>query len=255
MARPPRDHTPDTIYHVMSRGVDGRDIFDGDDSRRGFLTRLLDATRRHGCSMFSYCLMGNHFHLLMAVSNTPLGIVMRDLLRPYSLSFNQNHSRVGHLFQSRYTAIACENESYLFHLLAYIHCNPVRSGFAATPSDWPWSSHGELTTLSGPFLDFKRIEKLTGLSPNAYREVYLDRLEAVTGESRRPRDLDELIRHTALSMGADPAQLLSGRRGEPYTRVKRALINLALGSGYTLAQLADALHCSKAALSLLMKRH
>ena len=133
--REPRIHYPGAVYHVMSRGVERRVIFSSDTDRRTFLTYLIDAIQRFNLSVFAYCLMGNHFHMLLAVRDIPLETAMKNLLSHYALYFNWKHERVGHLFQGRYGALVCQNIDYIVQLIAYIHLNPVRAGLAPTPAD------------------------------------------------------------------------------------------------------------------------
>ncbi len=140
MGRKPRVHFNGAVYHVMTRGVDGRDIFVDDHDRRIFLGALKRICGESGAEVFAYCLMGNHFHLAIQVGPIGLSAIMQRLLTGYSTAFNSRHGRNGHLFQARYRAIHCLDEAYLSVLIHYIHQNPVRAGFVAAEADWPWSS-------------------------------------------------------------------------------------------------------------------
>jgi REP element-mobilizing transposase RayT len=141
MGRPLRSHEAGAVYHIMSRGNDGQDIFlDSADYRR-FLGLLSELKRRHGIRILAYCLMPNHFHLLPRVGAVPIWVTMQQLLTRYANHFNFKHDRRGHLFQSRYKAIPCVSDTYLLELLRYIHLNPVRAGLVRRPEEWPWSGH------------------------------------------------------------------------------------------------------------------
>jgi len=140
MGRRPRIHYPGAIYHVMARGVDGRETFADDQDRRFFLTTLADIKNEASYTLFAYCLMGNHFHMAIKVGGIPLSHILQRLLTRYVSAFNNRHERTGHLFQARYKAILCLNESYLLRLVDYIHANPVRSGLVLKTEDWAWSS-------------------------------------------------------------------------------------------------------------------
>ena len=109
--------------------------------RQEFLLSLSRARASVGFQVLAYCLMPNHFHLLLRVGNVPLPRIMQGLLTGYATRFNLRQGKTGHLFQSRYKAILCTDDSYLLTLVRYIHQNPVRAGFVADPSDWPWSSY------------------------------------------------------------------------------------------------------------------
>jgi REP element-mobilizing transposase RayT len=143
MPRPPRIHYPGAVYHVMARGVDGREVFADDLDRQTFLTAALRSKTETSCSFLAYFLMGNHFHFALRVGNIPLSQVMHRLLTVYVMAFNLRHERHGHLFQARFKSVLCLDDSYLISLVRYIHMNPVRAGLVAKPDHWPWSSHGQ----------------------------------------------------------------------------------------------------------------
>lgn len=229
-------------------------IFTSDTDRRVFLTYLIEIIRRFNLSLFAYCLMGNHFHFLVAVKDAPLEAAMKDLLSHYALYFNWKHERVGHLFQGRYGALLCKNLDYIIRLVAYIHMNPVRAGLAEAPARWAWSSHDEFMRLSGPFLDLGQLENLTGLEPREARRRYLTHLRDIEREPRRDPTLQELLTKAAIQSGIDPADLVSGNRGTAYTCAKLLLIRWAERRGYTDVQIAAALNCSPAAICLLRRR-
>lgn len=150
MPRPPRIHYPGAVYHVMARGVDGRQIFIDDRDRRDFLRIILALRSETQFSILAYCLMGNHFHFAARVGSTPLSHIIQRLLTKYVLGFNQRHDREGHLFQARYKAALCLNDAYLITLIRYIHMNPVRAGLTKAPEDWPWSSYSEYDGRTSP---------------------------------------------------------------------------------------------------------
>ncbi|MBI3551519.1 MAG: transposase [Elusimicrobia bacterium] len=143
MPRPPRVHFQGAVFHAMSRGNDGQDIFHGDRDFRAFLRILKQTKDRYPFELYAYCLMTNHFHLLVRVGGYELPRIMHSLLTRYAAHFNGEQSRTGHLFQNRYKAILCLNDPYLLTLVRYIHLNPVRAGLTARPEDWPWSGHSE----------------------------------------------------------------------------------------------------------------
>ncbi len=140
MARPLRIEYPGAFYHVISRGNEQKNIFRIDKDRERFLGYLKSATERYGARIHVYCLMSNHYHLLL---ETPLGNLSRIMLHiggAYTNSFNARHRRSGHLFQGRYKAIVVEMDEYAQQLSRYIHLNPVRAGMVDLPEEYPWSS-------------------------------------------------------------------------------------------------------------------
>jgi len=148
MARPLRIHIPHAFYHVMSRGNAKQTIFVGEADYERFL-ELLDATSsRFGVLCRSYCLMPNHFHLLLQPDTCPVSRMMQQLNSAYSQSFNRRHERVGHVLQGRFKALLVDRDEYFLQLLRYIVLNPVEAGLVDDPGAWPWSSYRATGGLS-----------------------------------------------------------------------------------------------------------
>jgi len=141
MARPLRLEYPGALYHVTSRGNAKADIYLDDADRRIFLRILGTTVTRQHWLLHAFCLMGNHYHLLVETPHPNLSRGMHRLNGAYSQCFNRRHQRVGHLLQGRFTAILVERETYLLELARYVPLNPVRAGFVISPEDWPWSSY------------------------------------------------------------------------------------------------------------------
>ncbi|MFA9462432.1 transposase [Thiohalorhabdus methylotrophus] len=140
MARPIRIEYPGALYHVTARG-DGRDdIYLDDWDRRDFLDLLGEVVERFNWILHAYCLMGNHYHLLVETPDANLARGMRQLNGVYTQRFNRSHHRTGHVLQGRYKAILVEREAYLLELARYIVLNPVRAGLVSVPEYWLWSS-------------------------------------------------------------------------------------------------------------------
>jgi putative transposase len=125
----------------MSRGNARQEIFVDDDDRRHFLRAMAAALRRFHVRCHAYCLMPNHFHLIVRVGDMPLDRPMHQLDSSYANRFNSRHERVGHLFQGRYTALMIEDGGYFRRALRYVARNPVRAGLVAHPRGWRWSSY------------------------------------------------------------------------------------------------------------------
>jgi len=141
MARLLRIEYPGAVYHVTSRGNNRADIFLGDDDRQLFLNIWAKVVRRFRWVCHAYCLMTNHYHLLIETPEANLAAGMRQLNGLYTQAFNRRHGRSGHLLQGRYKAILIEKESHLLELCRYIVRNPVAADMVPTPEDWPWSSY------------------------------------------------------------------------------------------------------------------
>ena len=141
MSRPLRLEYAGALYHVTSRGDKKNDIYMSDLDRDSFLMLLGDVCGTHNWVCHAYCLMDNHYHLLIETPDANLSRGMRQLNGVYTQNFNRSHNQVGHVFQGRYKAIHVEKESYLLELARYIVLNPVRAGMVDTTADWPWSSY------------------------------------------------------------------------------------------------------------------
>lgn len=141
MARPLRIEFPGAIYHVTSRGNARQDIYLNDGDRRLFLDVLSATVEKYNWVCHAYCLMGNHYHLLLETPDPNLSLGMRQLNGVYTQRFNRSHDRVGHVFQGRFKAILVEKQSHLLELCRYIVLNPVAVHVVSNPADYVWSSY------------------------------------------------------------------------------------------------------------------
>ena len=142
MARPLRIEYPGAFYHVTSRGNERKDVFKSQRDRDKFLEYLASATKRYSAIIHAYCLMSNHYHLLLETPEGNLAQIMRHINGAYTTYFNVKRKRAGHLFQGRYKAILVEADEYATELSRYIHLNPVRAGMVTRPEEYRWSSYG-----------------------------------------------------------------------------------------------------------------
>jgi len=148
MSRPLRIEFAGALYHVTSRGDRRDDIYLDDEDRQQFLALLGEVCDLYNWVCHAYCLMSNHYHLLIETPDANLAKGMRQLNGVYSQFFNRRHDFVGHVFQGRYKAIHVEKESYLLELSRYIVLNPVRAEMVRSAKDWPWSSYRATAGLS-----------------------------------------------------------------------------------------------------------
>ena len=140
MARPLRIEYPGALYHLTARGNTRQSIFLDDQDRRTFLRVLEKILTDCNGILHAYCLMTNHYHLLVETPEANLSQIMRQINGIYTQRFNRRHGHVGHVFQGRFKSIVVEKEAYLLQLCRYIVCNPVRSGMVDDPGKYPWSS-------------------------------------------------------------------------------------------------------------------
>jgi len=141
MARPLRIEYPGAYYHITSRGNERKDIFKDDHDKKQFISYLKSAYLRYKAVIHVYCLMNNHYHLLIDTPKGNLSHIMRHINGAYSTYFNIRHRRAGHLFQGRYKAILVDADAYAGELSRYIHLNPFRAGMVDAPEHYAWSSY------------------------------------------------------------------------------------------------------------------
>jgi putative transposase len=126
------------LYHVMSRGVDGRRIYRVDDDYKLFIRLLRVVELRLEWKPIAYCLMPNHYHVVVQTPEPNLPAGMKHLNGVYAQGFNQRYGRVGHLFQARYESRVIETEAHAEIAIAYVVGNAAKAGLCAAPADWPW---------------------------------------------------------------------------------------------------------------------
>jgi putative transposase len=150
MARPLRIEYDGALYHITSRGNERKAIFREDEDRLGFLDTLQKVNERYNWICHAYCLMNNHYHMIIETPDGNLSKGMRQLNGVYTQLFNRRHHRVGHVFQGRYKAILIEKESYLLEVSRYVVLNPVRAKAVQKPEDWKWSSYRGTAGMEKP---------------------------------------------------------------------------------------------------------
>ncbi len=141
MARPLRIEYAGAFYHITSRGNERKDIFKNERDFERFLTYLETAVQRYKAVIHVYCLMSNHYHLLLETHRGNLSQIIRHINGAYTTYYNTKWQRAGHLFQGRYKAILVEADEYAGELSRYIHLNPVRAGITDRPEGYRWSSY------------------------------------------------------------------------------------------------------------------
>ena len=141
MSRPLRIEFPGAVYHVTSRGNARQKIYRDDHDREQFLSTLAHVIGRYDWLCHAYCLLDNHYHLLIETPKANLSLGMRQLNGVYTQGFNRRHRRVGHLFQGRFKGILVQKEAHLLELCRYVVLNPVRARMTRQAGQWTWSSY------------------------------------------------------------------------------------------------------------------
>lgn len=168
MARKIREESPYNIHHVTQRGAGRHLIFEDDCDRERFTALLEACLTESGCTLLAWCLMSNHFHLLVEGSLCQLATMMKRLCGGYARHFNVRHDRIGHLYQDRYHSTPIGDEAQLLQTVRYIHRNPAHVG-----ADWKsyaWSSYREYLGRPGIASTEMVLECVGGV--DAFRDLH-----------------------------------------------------------------------------------
>lgn len=202
MARPLRIQYPGAFYHVTSRGNERKPIYKSVRDREAFLGYLESAAMRYGAVIHCYCMMDNHYHLLLETPEANLSAIMRHINGAYTTYFNVKRKRSGHLFQGRYKALLVDKDAYAMELSRYIHLNPVRAKMVEKPEDHRWSSYRSYVGIKQApawlFIDF--VLAYFGPDKAASRKEYRRFVESALGQELES-PMEELVAGTIL--GAD----------------------------------------------------
>ena len=175
MSRPLRIEFPGAWYHVMNRGRRGDDIFSNARDFESFVTILTESADLWQVKIGAYCLMTNHYHLLVHTPNGNLSRFMRHLNGIYTQKYNRLHGYDGQLFRGRYKAILVEEDNYLLELVRYIHRNPLRANIVEDLGQYSWSSHHDyLSAEKSKWLDKKFILQIFSHDHERSVKAYLD---------------------------------------------------------------------------------
>jgi putative transposase len=136
-------------YHLYNRGNNRQDIFFERENYLFFLRSLRRYLLVETLDVIAYCLMPNHYHLLVCLKTPHLSAGMQAFSLSYTKAMNRRYNRVGSLFQGRFQAILVDSTEYLLNLSRYIHWNPVKAGLVKQPQDWEFSSFQEYVGLRG----------------------------------------------------------------------------------------------------------
>jgi putative transposase len=211
MARPLRIEYSGAVYHITSRGNEKKAVFKDEKDREIFLDILSQVDKLYNWLCHAYCLMNNHYHLIIETPDGNLSAGMRQLNGVYTQAFNKRHNRVGHLFQGRYKAILIQKDSHLLEACRYVVLNPVRAKAVKKPNQWKWSSYQATAGIGKPHpcLTTEWILNQFGstrrIAENAYRKFVEDgikqesiwetvRAQSILGEEEFTATLTDYLR-------------------------------------------------------------
>ncbi len=203
MTRPLRITYPGAFYHLTSRGNERKQIFKSLADREKFLSYLESATKRYDAIIHVYCLMDNHYHLLLETPSGNLSQIMRHINGAYTTYFNTKRQRSGHLLQGRFKAILVDMDEYSKELSRYIHLNPIRAKMVDNLPDYRWSSYLDYigNRIPPAWLEMDYILGYFGPKPSISKKNYREFIEARLGRKYKS-PLNEVVGSTILG-GAD----------------------------------------------------
>jgi REP-associated tyrosine transposase len=224
MPRKLRVEYPGAIYHVMSRADGKGDIFLNDVDRQDFLKTLAEACRKTGFQVHAYCLMRNHFHLVVETPHANLVAGMAWFLSTYTIRFNHRHRLFGHVFSGRYKALVVDGsgDGYLRTVCDYVHLNPVRANLLKKEQrllEYPWSSFGWYLAARAQRLEWLRVDRLLGEhgiqeDTTAGRLLFERRMEARRAEAGQETEWKPIRRGWCLGPAEFKARLLEQMEGK-----------------------------------------
>ncbi|NOY65250.1 MAG: addiction module toxin RelE [Nitrospirae bacterium] len=277
MARPLRIEFPGAVYHITSRGNAKQNIFLDENDFKEFLAILCHVVKRYNWFLHAYCLMNNHYHLIVETPEGNLSIGMRQLNGIYTQRFNKRHHRVGHLFQGRFKAILVDKESYLLELCRYIVLNPVRAGLTRDPNEWKWSSYRSTIGKTKPIeclginwilsqfgqniseakREFRRFVR-AGIGESPLKEVkgqivlgrddFVERIKGLLKEKEQIKEIPKIQRYFARPSLEEVLKVKNKKQLEK--RIYEAHVNY----GYTLKEIADMIDVHYSTVSRIVQR-
>ena len=276
MARPLRIEFAGVLYHITSRGNGREAIYLRDNDRDSWLEVFGEVCRRFNWVCYAYCLMGNHYHLLVETPEGNMSMGMRQLNGVYTQRFNRAHGRVGHVFQGRYKAVLVDKDDYLLELCRYIVLNPVRAQMVRTAKDWRWSSYRATAGLVEPFpwlqsdwvlggFGRRRASAIRGYrtfvaagkgQPSPWKQLknqiylgddtFVERMQAILDPDASLDDIPAIQKRA-------PRKLMSFYEGRAKTR-DQAILEAYQSGGYKMKELADYFSLHYSSVSKIIRK-
>ena len=204
MPRTARIHLPDGLFHIISRAIDRRFLFDGLAERRRYVELLGAASKHSDARVLAWCIMSNHVHLVVQAGKQPLSRLMKSVHVGYANWKNHRDGRIGPIFSERCKAVLVDADEYLLELVRYVHLNPVRAGLVASPRESSWSSHRTYVGLapSPAWLHTSALLGLFGDDAKEARQAFDDFVEDGIGGARSPLLCGDEAAEVAQSLAA-----------------------------------------------------
>jgi len=275
MARPLRLELAGGLYHVTSRGDRREDIYVDDEDREQWLTLLGRVCYRFNWRCHAYCLMDNHYHIVIETAEANLSKGMRQLNGVYTQYYNRRHNRVGHVFQGRFKGIVVEQDAYLLELARYVVLNPLRARMVKNIQAWKWSSYHamigkapvppwlETNWILGQFSKQRKraiahyvnfVREGVGL-PTIWNDLknqvflasdgYINKKQKMINKKESLNDVPKLQRRKI----AKPLVYYEKKYKDPKIAISKAYLT----GGYTLKEIGDYFGCHYSTISRIVK--
>jgi len=174
MARPYRLQSEDCFYHITSRGDDRKKIFISEYDFVKFIEYIALAKVRYKFYVYAYCLMTNHYHLLIETTQANISKIMHYINGSYTTYYNIKRRRSGHLFGGRFKSTVVDKDSYFLELSRYIHLNPIRAKITDDPAKYRWSSYAAYLGKKDSLLDSNKVKQYLNMRSSRYKSFVLE---------------------------------------------------------------------------------
>lgn len=204
MARPLRIEYENAFYHIIKRGLEKREIYKTDKDKEWFLKYLEKSHNKYKSICHAYCLMDNHYHMIIQTPRANLTKVMHYVNASYAMYYNKKNNRAGPLYQGRYKSILIEADEYLYHLSRYIHLNPIRAKVINKLEEYKWSSYQKYikNKTTGKGIETNFILSNFGRRANESKSEYKKFVLAGIGKEKEIRDYIEDNMHKGFVLGS-----------------------------------------------------
>ena len=241
-------------YHIINRGVEQRVIFKEKEDYEQFEELMCFYAKSYGITIHNYCLMSNHYHLLIEIQHENLSKFMKQINANYAIYFNKKYKRSGHLWQGRFKSWYVTDEAYLYTLMLYIEQNPLKANMVQVLEEYPYSSYHY-------FLDAKNIPKC--LKQSWVVQNFLDDIEAIqaflnstvdTSQLDEMRKASSLVESSNIDKKPDEVKLRKILEKERDTKERNKQIAKAYKQGYSQHMIAKVLELNQATVQRIIKR-
>ncbi len=222
----------------MLRGINKQRIFEDDEDYRRFLEILVKYRVECGYSLYGYCMMPNHVHLVLREGKQPLETIMRRIGASFVYWYNAKYTRTGHLFQDRFKSEAIESDAYLLTVIRYVHWNPVKAGLCAAPEAYPYSSYSRYFESEG-IIDSALIAGMIGaeefkkFQSTPGKEECLDDRENIKRNVTDERAIELMRKITGCQNASEYQSLTAEQRDEGLRELLRHGVSIRQASRIT----------------------